>query len=91
MAAAGSVPGVPAQQVFQTGHGLQVRSSGGQRGGAKRSGDRLLRQHKGEYILHVSAEDLLPLLAAWPTPSTVLLCSNRRAKRPRVSGSYCPL
>lgn len=49
MAAAGGVPGVPAQQVLPPGHGVQVRAPARQRGGAERPSDRLLRQHQGEW------------------------------------------
>lgn len=43
MAATGGVSRVPAQQVLPAGHRVQVRTSTGQRGGAERPSDRLLR------------------------------------------------
>lgn len=47
MAAARGLPGIPAQQVHQARHGVQVRPSAGQRRGPERQGHGLLRQYQG--------------------------------------------
>lgn len=48
MAAAGGVPRVPAEQVFETGHRVQVRTPPSQRRGPEWTRHRLLRLDQGQ-------------------------------------------
>ena len=51
MASAGGLQGISTQQVHQTRHGMQVRASTSERGGAEWTGHSLLRQYQGKFIL----------------------------------------
>lgn len=54
VAPAGGLPGVPAQQVLQARHGVQVRAPACQRGGPERTSHCLLRQHQGTHLISLS-------------------------------------
>ena len=53
MAAAWSLPGVPAEQVLAVRHGVQVCASGRQRWSPKRPCHGLLRQYKGQFFAQI--------------------------------------
>jgi hypothetical protein len=50
VAATGGVPRVPAEQVFETGHRVQIRTPPGQRRGAEWTRHRLLRLDQGQSL-----------------------------------------